>query len=207
MVTVQPGQPDPGGSITLQDGINGYTLTRDTYLSAFHPSLAFGNATFVYDHKANNYAGLFRFRIFQREGGPIPDGATINSARLALYKETPYNMVYSVHRLLRDWSEEAATWQQRFPGQPWTVPGASGSGTDYAAVADAQASVGWDPGWVEFNVTSAVQQMSAGQPNWGWRFLPVSGYLSGLKRFPSREFQTTPGLRPKLTVSYSVTSP
>ena len=206
-VTIQPGESEPGGSITLQDGIDGYGLTRDTYLSSFHPSLAFGTAAFVYDHKANNYAGLFRFRIFQSEGGPIPNGATITSATLALYKESPYNMVYAVHRLLRDWSEEGATWQQRLPGQPWTTPGASGSGTDYAAVADAQASVAWDPGWVQFNVTGAVQQMSAGQPNWGWRLLPVSGYLSGLKRFYSRESPTTPELRPKLTISYSVDSP
>ena len=194
-------------NVDLQQGLNGYTGTRDTYLSSFHPTVAFGTGGFIYDHKANNYAGLFRFAIFHREGGPIPDGATINSATFALYKETAYNMTYAVHRLLRDWSEDAATWQQALPGQPWAVPGASGSGSDYAAVADAQAAVGWDPAWMQFNVTSALQQMSAGQANRGWRLVPVSGYMAGLKRFYSSESLVNAGLRPRLIVNYSISSP
>jgi hypothetical protein len=196
-----------GASVTFQDGLNGYTLTRDTYLSSFHPSLAFGTSPFIYDHRANNYVGLFRFAIFQSEGGPIPDGAIIQSATLSLYKESAYSMTYAVHRLVRDWSEAAATWQQALPGQPWAVPGAAGSGTDYAAVADAQGSVGYDPGWLQFDVTTGIRQMSAGQPNRGWKLVPISGYLNSLKRFHSRDSQVAPALRPKLTVSYSISSP
>ena len=197
----------PSGQVELQEGLSGYTGTRDTYLSSFHPTSALGTAGFIYDHKANNYAGLFRFAIFNSEGGPVPDGATINSATLALYKETTYNMTYAVHRLLREWSEDTATWQQALPGQPWAVPGASGSGTDYAALADASGNVGWEPGWLQLDVKNAVQQMSAGQPNRGWRLVPVSGYLTGLKRFYSSESQVMPGLRPKLTVNYSISAP
>ena len=124
-ITVSAGT---SGQVELQEGLSGYTGTRDTYLSRFHPSLAFGTAGFIYDQRTDNYAGLFRFAIFNSEGGPIPDGAIINSAMLALYKESYYNMSYAVHRLLREWSEEAATWQQALPGQPWAMlaPAAAG---------------------------------------------------------------------------------
>jgi hypothetical protein len=199
-------EPDTAGTVTLQNGVNGYSSTRDTYLSSYHPTLVFGSNAYIID-QYSRYAGLLRFAVFNSEGGPIPDGATIHTATLAVYKSTPYNMTYAVHRLLREWSEDSATWQQSRPGQPWAVAGAGGSGTDYAPLADAQFTVGWDPAWLNFDVTSAIQQMSAGEPNRGWKLVPVSGYLSGLKRFHTKEVVTTPDLRPKLTISYSIDSP
>jgi hypothetical protein len=197
-ITVTSGSGD--GTVTLQRG-RGYA-TADTYLSTYHRTLNFGFASTVLDER-QNYSGLYRFAIFQSEGGPVPDGATITSATLSLYKATPYDMTYSVHRVLVDWSETAATWNQRLPGTPWAVAGANGSGSDYVLTADATASVGFDPGWVNFDVRTAVQQMSsASASNFGWRLRGVGGYTSALKQIYGSEFTGSADLRPKLVVTW-----
>ncbi len=148
------------GTVTLQDGVNGYAGTRDTYLSSSHNSLNFGTATSLLD--GSLYTGLVRFAIFQSEGGPVPNGATIESATLSLYKSSYYDYTYQVTRLLRDWREGEATWSQWRTGQPWSVAGAQGAGSDLAAVADATAVAGWTPQWLTANVTTGVQAMAAG---------------------------------------------
>jgi hypothetical protein len=67
----------------------------------------------------------------------------------------------------------------------------------------ATASVGWNPGWVNFDVTSSVAAMSAGLANYGWRLKPVSG-TSALKRYSARESGDA-SHRPKLAISYVAT--
>jgi len=200
-ITVSPG--GTSGTVTLQDGSGGYGQTRDTYLSVYAPDLAFGGTTSLQD-QASNYSNLIRFAIFQSEGGPVPDGAVIQSATLSLYKFSYYNMTYGLNRMLVDWSESGATWNQREAGLPWSVAGANGSGVDYAAAADAQGSAAWSPGWVNFDVTAAVEQMSQGSPNYGWRLIGLSGNTTNIKRFHTREYATDPTLRPKLVISYSL---
>ncbi len=189
-----------GGSATLQRG--GAYASADTYLSAYHPTLNFGTEATLLDQQ-QNYPGLYRFAIFQSEGGPVPNGARITSAVLALYKATAYDMGYAVHRMLVDWTETSATWSQRLPGIPWAAPGAKGAGSDHAAAADASAQVGWDPGWANFDVTAALQQMSnAGANNYGWRLQGINGNGSALKQVYGSEFNGDPSLRPKLTVTW-----
>jgi hypothetical protein len=197
-VTVEAGA---SGTLTLQEGAGGYSGTRDTYLSSYHPSRAYGGDILMQDQYAR-YSVLMRFAIFAHQGGPLPDAAAVTSARLMVYKYSKYNMVYRLHPLLVDWNEAQATWSQRVTGVPWGAPGARLAGTDHASVADATASVGYDPGWVVFDVTGAVQRMQSG-PNFGWVMLGDSGYTSGLKRFYTRESVLDPGLRPKLEVTYA----
>ena len=195
--------PQGGGTVVLQDGNNGYNLTRDTYLDSYHKTTSLGSAAFMQDYYfTGTYTDLVRFAVFQSEGGPVPNGAVIQSAQLSLYKFTSYNMTYAVNRVLANWSEASATWQQRDIGLLWGTPGAQGAGVDYQASADAQASVGFNPDWVTFDVTSAIQQMSGGQPNYGWKLIGLSGYLSGVKRFYTREYAADPTLRPKLVITY-----
>ena len=103
-------------------------------------------------------------------------------------------------RMLVDWVEGEATWNRPRLGAGWSVAGAGGVGTDYAAEVDATASVGFAPGWLAFDVTTGVQTMSSGTPNRGWRLKGISGN-NNEKRFASREYATQ-AQRPKLVVSY-----
>ena len=150
----------------------------------------------------NVYAALVRFAIFASEGGPVPNGATIQSATLTIYKDY-YNYIYQLNPMLVAWDQAQATWQVRLKGVPWGTAGANGVGSDYASSVDAQFSAGFNPGWMSFDVTARVQQYAAGSsPNYGWRLQGVSGY-NALRTFHSSEYATDPTTRPTLTLTFS----
>ena len=191
-----------GATITIQRGLGPGLVVADTYLSNWNKTGSLGSRADLSD-QYSNYSILLRFAIFQSEGGPVPDGATVTSAVLSVYKYTSYNMVYGLHRLLKDWSESAASWNQTGKGGTWSVAGANGAGTDYVALADAVTSVGWSPEWVHFNVTGSVNQMgTSASANFGWRIKSSSGYLAGLKSFYSSEYATAQDMRPRLIITY-----
>ncbi len=193
---------DGGGTVTLQRGTVPGAQVADTYLSSYHKTLNFGSVSNMQDQQAY-YSNLLRFAIFQSEGGPIPDGAQIRSAKLSVYKYSSYNMLYGLHRMLQEWSEAAATWNQRLPGLPWATAGANGPDADFATTVDATAITGFDPEWIDFDLTASVSAMSTASPknNFGWRLRSVSGN-SNLKRIYASDYAADPTLRPKLVISY-----
>jgi Bacterial Ig domain/Putative Ig domain len=194
--------PPVATTVNLQRGLTPGNV-GDTYLSRYHRTLAFGGATLLPDER-NNYSTLVRFAVFQSEGGPVPNGARITSAVLSVYKQSAYNVSYGAHRMLVDWSESTATWNQPRSGASWASAGANGAGTDFANSADATASVGWDPGWLNFDVTAALQAMSlAPMPaNYGWRLRATTGLTHALKYFYASEYGGATTLRPKLVITY-----
>lgn len=204
-ITVRATGGGGGGASTevvLQKGLDGYALVSETYLSSWHPSLAFGASNRLQDQRSQ-YTSLIRFGIFQSEGGPVPNGAIIESATLSLYKYSAYDMTYALHRVLKPWQETTANWTQTGDSGSWAVVGANGSGSDYDAAPDATGSVGFSSGqWLEFDLTDGVQRLSNGAGNFGWRLMPVSGYVSALKRFYTSQYDTDPRFRPKLSVRY-----
>jgi hypothetical protein len=195
-VTVDPAVA--GTTVVLQRGLNGYTGASDTFLDNYQRTFARGGATPLWLQQVN-YNPLIRFAIFQSEGGPVPNGSTILSATLAVYKQY-YNDTIRLNALLKPWAESQATWTVRQTGAAWSVGGAAGAGTDYRTAADALVTPNWNPGWVAFDVTPRVQQWASGGANYGWRMAQAAGGTSN-KQFNSSEY-TTQSLRPKLTVVY-----
>jgi len=190
-------------TVVLQDGLNGYNGTQDTYLSSYHHSLNFGSTDTLTFGEGGNYGVLVRYAIFQSEGGPIPNGATIKSAVVSLYKYSAYDHTFQAHRLLKDWREMEASWDTANATTPWSMGGAFGSDTDIVSTADGQGAVGWDPGWLAIDVTSGVQALSNGAPNYGWNIVGVRGNNNAIGFF-SRESAVDPTLRPNLTISYTL---
>ncbi len=163
LVTATFRQASGTTTVVLQDGLEGYAGTRDTYLYAFpgHDKINFGTRDFLQANvlqvgSRNQLTMLTKFAVFESEGGPIPDGTPIVSARLAVYKSSVYNYRYGAHRVLVPWEEAEATWLSIQPGRPWTEGGGLGRGTDIAVTADGEGEVGWAPGWVEIDVTAGV---------------------------------------------------
>jgi hypothetical protein len=190
--------PGGGGLIVLQDGLAGYSGTTDTYLDGFHTIYPKGSQA-VLNSIANQFNPLVRFAIFSNEGGPVPEGANITYAALALYKSSNYNYTYRAHPLLIDWVENEATWIEAAAGIAWNAPGAAGSGSDYAANGSLEAQTGWEPEWVVLDVTDSVQSMSLGeQSNYGWQLLGTG--INYHKIFHVSEYPTDPTLRPKLII-------
>jgi hypothetical protein len=192
--------PAPGGlaTVTLQQGLNGYSGTSDVMLSSYYPSANYGASAALTDGK--KYGNLVRFAIFASEGGPVPDGATIVSAIVEIYKDV-YNYQYRLHPLLKSWDEMQATWNVARTGVPWSAPGASGVGADYSSSWDAEYTAPWDAGWMPFDVTARVQAISAGAANNGWRIVGMSGYGT-TRYFLSSEYTVDATLRPRLELSY-----
>lgn len=207
-VSVSVVQANPGGDqeVTLQDGLNGYAGAADAHLYEFHSGLNFGTAQFLQDRSTgtSRFRSMVRFAIFQSEGGPVPDGATITSASLSLYKSDSYTSTYRLRAMLADWSEGEATWNDSRPGVPWSSPGATGLGTDVTSTFDAEGAATRDPGWMSFDVTDGVRAMTAGRANRGWLLDPVSGNTN-VKSFFSSEYALNPAMRPKLTVRFTQT--
>jgi hypothetical protein len=188
-------------TITLQRGLNGYAGASDTFLDNGARTAVHGVSDPLY-LDPSNYNPLVRFAIYQSEGGPIPDGAIVQSATLKLYKQS-YDDDLQVNALLKPWVESQATWMVAQTGVPWSVGGAAGVGTDYVAAADDLVTPSFNPGWVTFDVTARARQWAANaSANYGWR-LSQSGGGSNLKQFSSSEFVSNPTLRPMLTVVYS----
>lgn len=192
-----------GNVLVLQDGQTGYTGTRDTYLSRAAAGSNYGTAASLID-SSNYYAMMLRFAIFNREGGPVPNNAIIQSAQLELYKSSFYSSTLSAYRLRCDWLEIQANWTACRNGVPWVMAGALGAGTDYVAQADGSGTGAWDPGWVSIDVTKGLLAMQAGEPNFGWRLRRTAGDDINTKRYITREYAAVVGQRPKLTVRYSV---
>jgi hypothetical protein len=201
-------QVNPGGSgaltAILQDGLNGYSGTRDAYIYSYWPTYNLGTlATMV--EQGGYSIPLVRFAIFNREGGPVPDNAVVTSAKLALYKASYYTTTFAASRLLCDWQETEVTWRLCRAGTAWVAVGASSVDADFVSAADGTGSVGWNPGsWLEIDVTSGLAAMQAGAVNYGWRIRRTDGDNVNGKGFNTRNFTTDTSLRPKLTVSYTV---
>jgi hypothetical protein len=188
-------------AVVLQNGQSGYQGTQDAFLLESNAGGTYGGRDFLMDKASGKSSRtLVKFAVFQSEGGPVPDGAIITGARLSLYKSSSYDHQYRVHPLLADWNESEVSWRNREAGLPWSAPGAQDSGADVANDADGQASTGWNPGWIEFDVTSGLQAMTEGRANFGWVLEPVSGN-NNAKRLRSSEYEDA-SLRPRLEVTY-----
>ena len=187
-------------TVTLQQGQSAYTGASDTYLNNGARTTNYGSATSVQDQSGARGV-LVRFKIFAAEGGPVPNGATIGSATLSLYKSAGGATTYGARRLLKNWVETQATWNIAATGTNWATPGATGA-ADILATADATAATTSVSGWLAFNVTSGVAAIGAGAANYGWRLVPTAG-ATNTKSFHSREYTSNTTLRPKLAITYT----
>ena len=191
----------PENVVILQEGLGGYSGTTDTSLENHTGAQPHGDRQWLRSQN-NSFNSLLRFAIFSGEGGPVPEGATITFAGLALYKSSRYDQAYRAHPLLVDWDESEATWLEAAGGRFWSEPGAAGIGTDYAAVGSVEVSAGWNPDWVVLDVTDSVQSMSQeNQNNKGWQLIAGTGNPNQ-KSFRASEFSADPSLRPKLVLQF-----
>jgi hypothetical protein len=136
-VSVVPGSSGESTTVAIQRGTVGSTAIADTYLSSYSKTRNYGSADALLE--LGQYNVLLRAAIFHSEGGPVPNGASIESAQFSVFKWTSYAMTYGLHRMLQPWSETASTWNERLPGTPWAAPGGKVAGSDHAALPDHRA--------------------------------------------------------------------
>jgi len=203
-------------TVALQQGQNAYAGTIDAKVACCtFANTVYGSDTYSSLIVDTSTSLLVRFAIFQSEGGPVPNGATITSATLSLFKDWGPDAVFKATRILKNWNE-TATWNATGTGPAWTTPGVFTG--DLAATVDGQASVAANNGcdlnanwpstcWLNVDVTPGVQAFAGGTSNFGWKLSYVSGSNdSGPKEFYSRDNTQFPQLRPKLTISYTTST-
>jgi len=192
-------------TVVLQNGLNGYSGTADTFVNGYtgHQDANFSTSTQLRTGPvAGPFNTLVRFAIFAGEGGPVPSGATITSATLSLYRPTNYPGTLTVNRLLVNWVETQATWNRFNSSAFWNTAGATGAGTDILATPDTTLTTTNSRNtWIAMNVTTGVQAFAGGTANNGWRIVDTAG--SNFNSYNSREYTTDATLRPKLSITYT----
>ncbi len=188
------GFPNTPNQVTFQQGASGYTGATDTYLEVSTGSHG-TEESFFWDGSPEKF-GLLRFgALFDTEGGPIPQGATITSAILH-YVADDNGDTANVHRITIPWTD---TIDHAGFG---VTPGAQAD-EDYDSALVGQAS-GSAPGDTRtphtLDVTGSVAAWSAApSTNQGWIFVPTGPSGAGIR---TGEYAPDPADRPMLAVSY-----
>jgi hypothetical protein len=195
-------------TMEFQNGLNGYDGCEDTLIDGYYSATRdtnYGNReTLTSD---NGYGiteyyrkrGIIKFKIFEREGGLLPNDAVITKAELTLYKADDYGShLVSAYRLLKDWKELETTWNEVVTGETWSIPGAGEEGVDRSAKLTEFTAAG-AIGFQTFDITPLVEGYDQGLENKGWLFTqPTQMSLI----VPSSEYTEDPAKRPKLTLTY-----
>jgi len=180
----------------LQDGLSGYSGTRDTWLNSDYPTTNYGSGDTAHLQFGTQDRQLHKFDV-----SSIPVGSTINNATMYFYVSSLSGGTPAVacYRVLTHWDEMQATYNNRLTGTAWSAAGLL-SGTDYVATALATPTVS-STGWVAFDVTAAVQGwVNTSYANEGVMYKETT---SGHCVTRMREFATDTTLRPKLSVNYA----
>jgi hypothetical protein len=188
-------------TVTLQQGLNGYAGTADTRLMNQDSQEGAAGSFAIINESSTSMA--VRFAIFAAEGGPVPNGATIHSATLSLYKYDGPGSSFKASRFLKSWTETGAKWSATGTTDSWGQDGAMSIGADYLSGADGQSTVGASPGWLNIDVTAGVQAFAAGFANRGWKVADNSGTNGGTPRYFRSRDHWAQGERPQLAITYS----
>ncbi len=152
----------------------------------------------------NSRATLLRFDL-----SPLAPSMVIQQAELQL-TTTQFSsngtLPVSVHRLLRAWSMDEATWENATRDEPWQVAGALGS-QDYDPTPEWTTNVTGPSTTFTWDITQVVRDWVAGvQPNYGVILRSTqNGVPHGF--YPSNSHPVLGTYRPRLRISYVIPWP
>jgi hypothetical protein len=195
--------------VVLQQGINGYQGTQDTWINQDQPNTSYGGSgILVSDDDTTN--SIFNDRrghaLVRFDGlvgpagvGRIPQGAQILSATLTIQVtddiDAPSQPDFFLHQVFVPWSE-GSTWNSL------------GNGLDGGDIGPAIARIDGDnvpntDGMRRIDVTAVVQAWANGASNNGFAILPeiVSLKDDGIEIQSSES--SNPLLRPRLEITYA----
>jgi hypothetical protein len=207
-VTLYPGQaPLPMATLTLQEGVNGYSGTRDTFLDFWNTTTGYGGAAQVRLRTPNVRNGLIRFDLASVPPQALSNG--VRGAALSLYTGSRSNnnsapfMAYQVNR---PWVENQSTWLQAAAGQPWSQAGANGVPGDRSATAlDSRRLEAVNVRW-GLDVTDAVASWLA-NPASNQGLLLRATNLDEVEYTVSSRENSALDQRPRLLIVYPLATP
>lgn len=187
-------------TVSLQDGVDGYTGARDTWLNSSAGNTNYGAATGLEVDGSPATAALFYWDL-----NSIPPGSAIESASITFdVSNTSAGQSYELYELKRPWTENEATWVMAEAGQGWEVPGANGSGDRGTAVLGSVSNL--NKGFYTTPLTAAgvgVVQSWVNNPGVNNGFILLDYLSADNKMVLSSRENNPPTLRPQLTVTYA----
>ena len=206
-LSIYPGQsPVPMATLTLQEGVSGYSGASDGYLDSWNPSTPNGGAQKFRVRSPNTFNGVVRFDLSN-----VPPQALVTGVRfaaLSMYVTGRSNnnvATVNAYPLNRAWNEYQTTWLLAANGQSWSGPGGNGVPADRSATpVDSRALDNINYRW-GLDLTGAVA---------GWLTNPASNQGLLLRSDdPSVEYAMASGeyptvdQRPRLLIVYPVSTP
>ena len=165
----------------------------DTYLSAVAPDDTHGADRAVRADVDPMKIGLLRFDL-----SSIPPAAVVESAELVVHiSEALEDGELVVHRMLEDWSESEATWNQRSAGTPWATAGAGTGSYDPALLFSLSAR---DIATYTLPLATVQAWVTQSAQNHGMRWMSTSTDGRGVDFKSSETSQTE--LRPFMRIQY-----
>jgi len=193
--------PEGVQTVTLQDGLNGYEGTEDTYLDCYDKEASHSDAWTLH-LRPGCWTPLIRFDL-----AGLPPGAIPHEATLELYfteRTVDHYMVASGYQLLRPWDEEEATWTNASRAVGWDSPGATGEGDSAQGMSCERFLIGeWSR--YRFEVTELVRQWMDDPGTNSGLLLRGAGVGSGYGLRSSEYHRISE--RPKLTIHYTLAQP
>jgi len=188
-------------TVTFQDGVSGYTGTRDTYIYNVSPTTPRGAENLIIqDKNPSNVPEDERTSLLRFDVSSIPTNVTIVSAELAFYVDSE-GQGFNMYRMKVPWDEATATFTSI--GNRHFIP----EGIDAEIAAD----TGWPgvdgytgPITVPVPASTIRAWVSGAMTNNGW--LMVGAHGDDGVQLRSSEHATVAN-RPKLTVVYNETPP
>jgi hypothetical protein len=187
-----------GENISFQDGIAGYTGTRDATIRQPAPTSATGTTATTLEIDGDDAGGdLAAVLKWQLSG--IPAGAIVVAASIGVNVVDPASSGYPIYVLRRDWVEGEVTWERASAANVWGQSGATAT-TDRDAVPIGNTSSA--TGLYEFNAAgiAAVQAWLNGTAQNYGVIIADTTLTDGLD-LSSRESANVAS-HPKLTISY-----
>ncbi len=186
-------------TITLQEGLDGYQGTWDTWLKGDAPDENHGSDDVV-KLRRGNYHILIRFDL-----SPLAEGAEVLSATLGLYAyDGGRQVTVEAYQVLRPWLEMEATWHRPRVGETWDGPGCTGAGMDRAATPCSVQTLDGTPRWCDLDVTGAARDWVTGAAdNHGLLLAAAPGSWLDTYYFRSASWRQN-SQRPKLVITYTL---
>ncbi|MGC8787032.1 MAG: DNRLRE domain-containing protein, partial [Anaerolineae bacterium] len=197
--TLSPVPVGTEATVVLQQGLNGYVGSEDTYIHIWNPDTNYCSLNMFRVGYRQQYASLLYFDL-----SPIPANAQVTEAYLEIYATgwSGSNMAIDAHGVLRRMDICQATWNQASAGNPWGTAGCNNTTTDRTATPDSSVTTQGLDRWYRFRLTALVQDWISGRlANHGIILRGALPASSAIFYFASAQHESI-HLRPRLVVTY-----
>jgi hypothetical protein len=188
------------GEMAFQQGVNGYQGCTDTFVDRWYPTMNYAGADRLLVRQGDNRAALIRYDL-----RALPPTSKVISAQLHLYvqyRSGPHPLPVKVYGIARPWTIDEVTFQRASRARAWNIEGVNGLGSDLVVPPLDELTLNAQGRWITFDVTRMAQTWVQNPEFNHGLIIKANGSTAVEYQFASSEWQASPGLRPRLVISW-----